>query len=169
MAIGERIRFMRNLRGLTQKWLGIAIGFPEKSADVRMAQYESGTRTPKDDVVKSLANILEISPLALSIPDIDSHFGLMHTFFALEDLYGLKPEIKDDKITLYFNNTKTLDPNLVQMLYTWIEQSEKYHAGEVTKDEYDKWRYNYPEYANLKGYTKVISQELSNVLSDDLK
>ena len=46
MAIGERIRFIRNLRGMTQKYLGIEIGFPEKTADIRMAQYESGTRSP---------------------------------------------------------------------------------------------------------------------------
>lgn len=32
MAIGERIRFLRNLRGMTQKYLGTAIGFPEKTA-----------------------------------------------------------------------------------------------------------------------------------------
>jgi len=46
MAIGERIRFIRNLRGMTQKGLGAAVGFDEKTADVRIAQYESGTRTP---------------------------------------------------------------------------------------------------------------------------
>ena len=47
MAIGERIRYFRNKRGMTQKYLGTAVGFPEKSADVRLAQYESGTRSPK--------------------------------------------------------------------------------------------------------------------------
>ena len=47
MAIGERIRFFRNLRGMTQKSLGMSIGFAEKTADIRMAQYESGTRTQK--------------------------------------------------------------------------------------------------------------------------
>ena len=73
MAIGERIRFIRNLRGMTQKWLGQAVGFPQKTADVRMAQYESGSRTPKEDLVKELAYVLEVSPLALSIPDIDSN------------------------------------------------------------------------------------------------
>ena len=26
---------------------------------------------------------------ALDIPDIDSYIGLMHTLFALEDIYGL--------------------------------------------------------------------------------
>ena len=30
MAIGERIRFFRNLRGMTQKYLGQMVGFPEK-------------------------------------------------------------------------------------------------------------------------------------------
>ena len=30
MAISERIRFFRNLKGMTQKYLGIQMGFPEK-------------------------------------------------------------------------------------------------------------------------------------------
>ena len=47
MAIGERIRFFRNMKGITQKYLGMVVGFPERSADVRMAQYETGSRTPK--------------------------------------------------------------------------------------------------------------------------
>ena len=50
MAIGERIHFFRTLRGMTQKYLGMALGFPEKSADVRLAQYENGSRTPKADL-----------------------------------------------------------------------------------------------------------------------
>ena len=31
MAIGERIHFFRTLRGMTQKYLGMAVGFPERS------------------------------------------------------------------------------------------------------------------------------------------
>lgn len=46
----ERIRFLRNLKGMTQKYLGVQVGFPEKTADIRMAQYESGSRTPKADL-----------------------------------------------------------------------------------------------------------------------
>ena len=89
MAIGERIRFMRNLRGMTQRWLGQAVGFPAKTADIRMAQYESGTRTPKEDLVNALANVLEVSPLALKIPDIDSDLGFIHTLFTKCCLPGL--------------------------------------------------------------------------------
>ena len=62
MAIGERIRFFRNLRGMTQKYLGTIVGFPEKTADIRMAQYESGSRTPKADLTNKLAEVFEISP-----------------------------------------------------------------------------------------------------------
>ena len=54
MAIGERIRFFRNLCGMTQKYLGQVVGFPEKTADIRMAQYESGSRTPKTDLTNNL-------------------------------------------------------------------------------------------------------------------
>ena len=90
MAIGERIRFIRNLRGMTQKYLGMAVGFPERAADVRMAQYESGTRTPKADLTNEIAHVLDVSPSALGVPDIDTEIGLMHTFFAMEDLYAIK-------------------------------------------------------------------------------
>jgi transcriptional regulator with XRE-family HTH domain len=71
---------------MTQKYLGMSIGFDEKTADIRMAQYESGTRTPKEKLVTDLANALDVSPKALDVPEIDSHIGLMHTLFAIEDL-----------------------------------------------------------------------------------
>lgn len=52
MAIGERIHFTRNLSDMTQKYLGTLVGFPEKTADIRMAQYEADTRTPMEDLLK---------------------------------------------------------------------------------------------------------------------
>ena len=66
MAIGERIRFIRNLRGMTQKFLGLQVGFSERTADIRMAQYESGSRTPKADLVEQLADALDVSTEALN-------------------------------------------------------------------------------------------------------
>ena len=70
MAIGERISFFRKKRGMTQKYLVQKIGFPERSADVRMAQYEVGSRKPKEDVTNALAEALDVSPRALNVPDI---------------------------------------------------------------------------------------------------
>jgi hypothetical protein len=30
------------------------------------------------------------------------------------------------------------------MFHDWQEQSAKLESGEITKEEYDHWRYNYP-------------------------
>ena len=89
MAIGQRIKFFRNRKGFTQKQLGEMLGFHGKSSDVRMAQYESEARIPKQELIKEMADLLEIDTKALTVPNIDNYFGLMHTFFALEDMYGL--------------------------------------------------------------------------------
>lgn len=103
MAIGERIHFFRNLRGITQKQLGMIIGFPEKSADVRIAQYENGSRKPKEDVTSALATALAVSEHALNVPNIDSTEGLMHTLFVLEDTYGLYVDKTDKEVCLRVN------------------------------------------------------------------
>ena len=61
MAIGERIKFFRNFKRNDTKYLGMRVGFPEKTADIRMAQYESGSRTPKADLTNNLAEVFGIS------------------------------------------------------------------------------------------------------------
>ena len=146
MAIGERIHFFRRMRGMTQKYLGMLLGFPERSADVRMAQYETGSRTPKADLTRALADAFGISPNALTIPDIDTDIGLMHTFFALEDLRGLTVGKLDGEICLRLDKSKgTTYLSMFEMLSTWAEQAEKLKTGEITKEDYDRWRYTYPE------------------------
>ena len=145
MATGERIHFFRTLRGLTLRQLGQAIGFPEKSADIRMAQYESETRVPKDEITQKLAQALDVSPQAIAVPDIDSYTGLMHTFFALEDRYGLKVSQIDGELCLRLNKIDNKSYlSMFDMLYAWNQMSEKLASGEISKEEYDQWRYYYP-------------------------
>lgn len=170
MAIGERIRFFRNLRGMTQKYLGTVVGFPEKTADIRMAQYESGSRTPKADLTNKLAEVFGISPQALSVPDIDSYTGLMHTLFTLEDRYGLTIIKTENGASMYADPRKGTDAaELSEMLSAWAEQSEKYHNGDINRDDYDKWRYNYPKYDETSGYAKVPSQEVNEAMLEAFK
>ena len=170
MAIGERIHFFRTMRGMTQKYLGMALGFPEKSADVRLAQYENGSRTPKADVTAALAQVLDVSPKALDVPDIDSYVGLMHTLFTLEDRYGLTVETGENGVSLRVDPRKGKDAaDLSEMLVAWAQQAEKYRSGEINREDYDKWRYNYPKYDEASGYVKVPSQQLSDALVEAFK
>ena len=41
MSVGSNIRHIRELRGLTQKELGLKCGFSASTADVRIRQYEA--------------------------------------------------------------------------------------------------------------------------------
>ena len=134
MATGERIRFFRTLRGMTQKYLGLLLGFPESSADVRLAQYESEDRTPKAELTGQMAEALDVSPKAIAVPDIDTMDGLMHTLFALEDRKLLRITNADGLICL---RAEIFDggihaADLEQRLRAWQEQSSRLAAGEIT-------------------------------------
>jgi len=145
MAINERIRTIRNLKGVTQKALGMAVGFDEKTADIRIAQYESGTRTPKEKLTSDIAHVLEVSPKTLDVPNIDNYVGLAHTLFALEDLYGVHIGEIDGELCLRLDKEKGMTYlSMLDMFGTWQEQAEKLRSGEISKEEYDAWRYNYP-------------------------
>jgi len=146
MAVGDRIRLIRNLRGLTQKQLGFLVGFNNKTADVRIAQYESGTRTPKDKMIDKLAYALGTSPEALVIPEeVDNEVGMMHTLFVLEDLYGLQIKKIDGELCLTLDKSnRTAWISVFDRFAEWHRVAEKLKTGEITKEEYDEWRYRYP-------------------------
>ena len=135
-----------------------------------LAQYEAGSRTPKEDLTKALAGALDVSPLALDVPDIDSYYGLMHTLFALEDRYGLTIETKDGEVLFRVDPRKGKDATRIsELVCAWAAIAKKYHAGEISRDEYDKWRYNYPQYDKASGYVKVLSKELNDTMTKAFK
>ena len=84
MAIGERIHFFRIMRGMTQKYLGMLVGFPERSADVRLAQYETGSRKPKAELTAALAQALDVAPQALTFPILTVKSGLCTPYLPLK-------------------------------------------------------------------------------------
>lgn len=137
----ERIRFIRNSRAMTQKELGVAVGFPEKNADVRIAQYESGSRSPKEELTEKLAKALDVSPAALDVPSINTSNNVMYTLFALEDLYGLQIEEINGKIVLLLGDNAEEDLQIA--FVSWLNKYLMMRDGEISRDEYDNWRYNF--------------------------
>ena len=94
----------------------------------------------------------------------------MHTLFTLEDRYGLTIEKTENGVSMYADPRKGADAaELTEMLNAWAEQSEKYHNGDINRDEYDKWRYNYPKYDKTSGYVKVPSQNFNDAMVEAFK
>ncbi|MDD7026125.1 MAG: hypothetical protein PUI46_03400, partial [Lachnospiraceae bacterium] len=50
-----------------------------------------------------------------------------------------------------------------------LAEAKKLENGESTKEEYDNWRYNYPELDTHQIRAKVPSQEISDMLLAGLK
>lgn len=60
MTIGQKIRMFRKERNLTLRELGELAGFPNRG-DVRIAQYENGSRIPKYEILNRIANALDVT------------------------------------------------------------------------------------------------------------
>lgn len=144
MAFGKRIKLFRTIRGMKQRQVGEILGFNGAATEVRMAQYEAEAREPKAALVEQMAQIFKVSPKAISVPEIDTYDGLMHTFFALEDIYGLKIAEIDGELCLHLDRMLNPDMNLLDLLELWHRQSMRLANGMITKQDYDEWRYNYP-------------------------
>lgn len=146
MITGERIKFLRKLRGLTQKELGMAVGFPEKTSDIRIAQYERGSRSPKKELTEDLAEVLNVSPVALTVPDIETIDGVMQTFFTLEDMYGLEIGAADNDIVLRVRSHSE-NNELWEALVEWLNKALLLRNGIISEEAYDDWRYNFSKKA----------------------
>lgn len=134
-----------------------------------MAQYESEARVPKIDLVKEIAQVFDVSTRAINVPDIDTYLGLMHTLFALEDMYELKIKEADGQPCLYLDHSVSAPVSLVEdMFYVWLQQAQKLENGEISKEEYDEWRYRYPELDTDQHWAKLPAQELSDFLVQEL-
>lgn len=156
----ERIRFFRKMLGMTQKELGLAIGFSEGSADVRIAQYETGDRTPGQDTIDRMAAVFSISPMALMVPDMTMN-QTMHVLFALEDRLNFDIELRDDGIHLVFSETDVSAGVFIRM-FAWVIKSTLKKGNEPFCDLYDAWRYRFP--SKEDNYPREYDPEYEEVI-----
>ena len=167
MAFGKRIKFFRKRSRLTLKALGMFVGFKKKGADVRIAQYESEYKRPKEKLVNGLAEALGVSPEAIRVPDIDSFTGLMHTLFAIEDMYGLTILTSHGKPCLSMvGSAVPQQEGLSQYLQEWCDVKMDLLHGRITKTQYDDWRYNYPRIKREKKENEITYTPLESVIEE---
>lgn len=145
MAFGERIRKFRRDIGMTQQELGTILGFSSKTATIRIGQYENEKRKPKQDTIKTMAQVFDVAPEAIDVPEIDTFHGVMHTLFALEDRYGLTITLLDGEICLKQDiNHPNYSGGLSDDLMAWYKVKDKLTSGSIPAMAYDHWRYSYP-------------------------
>ena len=162
-SIGGKIKRIREHLGLTQKQLGLRCGFSENTADVRIRQYESNKKVPREKALKTLCYALEIEEHALFDADLLPKNAMYHALFDIEDFHGLHPVQIDGRYYLEFSGhvmigDRELSPfENDEFLKKWAAKREECFPSseddapeedEETKREkrkqYDLWRYGYP-------------------------
>ena len=77
ITFGEKLRYLRRKNNLTQKQLGMAVN----TADVRIAQYETNARTPREELLKKLAQVLGVQKEILTVPVLTKPREFSAAFF----------------------------------------------------------------------------------------
>ena len=154
MTLGKKIKEYRLLHDMTQKELGMKIGFSASTADSRIRKYEGDLMAPKSEIRNKLVQALDVDPSALSDIDIRSIEDVVRTFFFMEEYLGFKIEsFNSDQLSL-FNKEKTYYSKwdistLNSYMYIWYEQKKnllniKNDNQEDSNKEYELWKSRFP-------------------------
>ena len=141
--LGQKIRFYRQIAGMTQKELGTACDVNEST----IRNYELGNRYPDSDTIFEISNALEISPYVLATPDPISAASSLQYLFSMEKTLDLTPTTIDGKVYLEVSsdidvNDATIAPlsNLKRMFNHWATMYEKFINEEIDEETYLLWQ-----------------------------
>lgn len=104
MEFGKRLKIIRKRKRLTQLQLGVLIGLNSKSADIRISQYEIGSRVSKLTLINKISEVLNVPDYLL----LSNHQDDMINIYI--DLYWQLIEGKDiTYITKLFEVARLID------------------------------------------------------------
>ena len=140
--VGERIRYYRKRAGMTQKQLAEACGITEPA----IRNYELDNRIPSYDTLDDIADALHVNYYTLADPNLGALAGVMHCFFRIEYVHGLRPVEIDGKPALILDasynhiDTRVLQP----LLDRWLDARKKLDSGDWTLEQYEDWQVTFP-------------------------
>jgi len=140
LTMGERIRFVRQFRGLTQIELAEKLGLPPgENGRIRISQYENGTHVPKEDMLEKISEALGVTSLYLSNKPHTSMLDFV--FHLLEYDRDIPIQIEkngENDYALHFSNEIMFD-----FLDEWIQKKADLKEGKISKEEYTEWTINF--------------------------
>lgn len=165
MEVGQKIKKIRMFRCMTQRELGIRLGYDRKSADVRIAQYESGARVPKRETLSLMADILQVNILNFIRPHSGTAEDLMQLFFWLDEenrdaVHLFAMEMDREKIDGSSHSGIALCPDAAggqpivgirfeygkmgEYLQNWLEKKQQLENQEISEKDYQEWKWKWP-------------------------
>lgn len=132
--LGQRIKKIRNMRGLTQKALASKAGMSE----ITIQSYELEIRRPKPEQLNKIAMALDVDIAFLMPCKTDSRMAFMALMFDLIDEYGdIVIENKGGTVLFGIDHLNNMRENLQ------LAEAKSAH-DKLSVEEFKEWLINYP-------------------------
>lgn len=139
MNTGRNIKKIREFRGMTQKEMGIALGFDEASASPQMAQYEGKHRVPREKMLNKMAEVLQVDPRSIATPTGYTEGDMIYRVFMLEEFFPEMELEKNPQTGELMINLHNKILNNFFMRWDWFKANKK--KGYIEEEEYKRWKY----------------------------
>lgn len=144
MNIGDKIKLVRRHRGLTQQQLGILIDIKNGAAN-RIAQYETGYRTPKAEIVEKIAKVLNVREETFYMPN-DTIVDLIRTLIWYDWKHSLPFQDFGDSTQCFLLRIRLScsHPAVKALLADWRIHRTAFENGRITSSDYLEWMLQWP-------------------------
>jgi transcriptional regulator with XRE-family HTH domain len=141
--MAERLRSVREDRGLTQRELADRVGLTESA----IRNYELMQASPKRQHLDAIAAALDIRPEALVVYDLADHEVALNVLFQIADTYGLEPVTSAIPGRLLPSGKDTTLPcvkpssrYMEEMMVEWAYQYDGCLQGHLSIESYRAWQ-----------------------------
>lgn len=161
MTTGEKIKYFRNMRGISQEMLGQLSGINPAT----IKKYEYGIRNPKPDQLLKITNALGVSINVFMDFDIETVSDVLSLLFKMDEQIDMNFEAEKDENGNYIPSTLKISfthPAINKKLCTYLKAKQLQENVENNK-------YNFTEEQRDEAYQSLKSdiEEIKNHLLDD--
>lgn len=136
---GSRIAFVRQFRRMTQDEVADRLGCVGECKRRTMTRYEKTNRSPKEDRLSLIAEILDINTNPIKQYNYRNPIDIIFTLIWLEELIpnfnidlSNVPNVNDENINI-----------IKEFLEEWNQVRNKRLKREISYENYIEWKFNY--------------------------
>ena len=139
--VGSMIWHARNMRGMTEKELGLKAGFNRFTAERKIILCERNRKILKEKDMKRIAKALNVHPLVFrnELPSHDELSAIYMLFYLHENSFIMFRKFKDDVYIKFYSFF------ISELLKEWDIQLKRYNNDEITYKEYVQWLMSLPD------------------------
>lgn len=162
MTVGEKIKYYRNIRGISQEMLGNLSGINPAT----IKKYEYGIRNPKPDQLLKITNALGISINLFMDFDIETVSDVLSLLFKLDEQVDMNFDAEKDENGEFIPSTVKLsfqNAAINKKLCTYLKAKQIKENLENTKEKFDDEN----SYKETVAEIEENIEEIKNHLVDD--